>query len=32
LVVYAGAGHALHWEQPDRFVSDLTAFIESLGR
>jgi pimeloyl-ACP methyl ester carboxylesterase len=30
LVVYAGAGHALHWEEPDRFAADLVAFTESL--
>lgn len=27
LVVYAGGGHAFHWEDPDRFVSDLVSFI-----
>jgi pimeloyl-ACP methyl ester carboxylesterase len=30
LVVYPGAGHALHWENPRRFAADLTAFTESL--
>ena len=30
LVVYAGAGHGLHWEEPGRFAADLTAFVESL--
>jgi non-heme chloroperoxidase len=30
LVVYAGAGHALHWEQPERFAADLVAFARSL--
>ena len=30
LVVYQGAGHALHWEEPFRFATDLTAFTESL--
>ena len=30
LVVYAGAGHGLHWEEPERFAADLTAFVESL--
>lgn len=27
LLVYAGAGHALHWEQPARFAADLVAFV-----
>lgn len=27
LLVYSGAGHALHWEEPERFGSDLRAFI-----
>ena len=31
LVVYAHAGHALHWEEPARFASDLTTFIGSIG-
>jgi non-heme chloroperoxidase len=31
LVVYPGAGHAFYWEEPDRFASDLVAFIEDLG-
>jgi pimeloyl-ACP methyl ester carboxylesterase len=30
LVVYPGAGHALHWEQPERFAADLVAFAETL--
>ncbi|MGE0129541.1 MAG: alpha/beta fold hydrolase [Blastocatellales bacterium] len=30
LVVYRGAGHALHWEEPERFAADLTAFIENI--
>jgi len=30
LVVYQGAGHALHWEEPARFAADLAAFVESL--
>jgi len=32
LVVYGGAGHALHWEEPKRFASDLMRFIESAVR
>jgi non-heme chloroperoxidase len=30
LVVYGNAGHALHWEQPQRFASDVAAFAKSL--
>lgn len=30
LIVYEGTGHALHWEEPQRFVDDLTAFIKQL--
>ena len=30
LVVYPGTGHALHWEEPDRFAADLVAFTETL--
>ena len=31
LVVYPGAGHALHWEEPERFAADLVAFAEGLA-
>lgn len=31
LVVYAGAGHALHWEEPARFASDLMTFVEAIA-
>lgn len=31
LVVYAGAGHGLHWEEPERFAADLAAFVRSVG-
>jgi non-heme chloroperoxidase len=30
LIVYHGAGHLLHWEEPERLSSDLVAFIRSL--
>jgi non-heme chloroperoxidase len=30
LVVYPGAGHALYWEEPAQFASDIVAFIENL--
>jgi non-heme chloroperoxidase len=28
LVVYAGTGHAPHWEEPERFARDLVAFLQ----
>jgi pimeloyl-ACP methyl ester carboxylesterase len=28
--VYRGAGHALHWEAPERFVRELAAFVAAL--
>jgi pimeloyl-ACP methyl ester carboxylesterase len=28
LAVYAGCGHALHWEEPRRFAADLVAFVQ----
>jgi pimeloyl-ACP methyl ester carboxylesterase len=31
LLVYSGAGHAFHWEDPARFAADLAAFCASLG-
>ncbi|GLC24794.1 alpha/beta fold hydrolase [Roseisolibacter agri] len=27
LAVYAGTGHALHWEEPERFARDVLAFL-----
>lgn len=30
LVVYAGAGHDLHWEEPARFAMELVSFVRSL--
>lgn len=30
LQVYAETGHALHWEQPQRFAASLIAFISTL--
>ncbi len=32
LVIYSGAGHALHWEEPQRFANDLKAFVEKALR
>ena len=31
LTVYHGTGHALHWEEPERFASDVAAFVRSIG-
>jgi pimeloyl-ACP methyl ester carboxylesterase len=31
LIVYPGAGHLLHWEEPQRFASDLVKFVEGLS-
>jgi pimeloyl-ACP methyl ester carboxylesterase len=30
--VHHGTGHALHWEQPERFAEDLARFVDRLGR
>jgi pimeloyl-ACP methyl ester carboxylesterase len=32
LIVYPGAGHAPHWEEPARFAADLATFTEHLIR
>lgn len=29
LAVYHGAGHAVHWEEPEQFASDLTRFVDT---
>lgn len=31
LLVYQGAGHAPHWEEPRRFAHDLTAFVQRIS-
>jgi non-heme chloroperoxidase len=31
LVEYPDAGHALHWEEPERFARDLSRFVASLA-
>jgi non-heme chloroperoxidase len=31
LLVYSGAGHALHWEEPARFARDVAEFAASLA-
>jgi non-heme chloroperoxidase len=30
LEIYKGTGHAVHWEEPQRFVDDLVAFIGEI--
>lgn len=32
LVSYAKAGHAAHWEEPERFAADLWDFVRSVAR
>ncbi len=32
LTVYAGTGHALHWEEPERFARDVLAFLAAPSR
>jgi non-heme chloroperoxidase len=31
LVEYADAGHAMHWEEPERFARDLSRFVNSIA-
>ncbi|MEZ4621692.1 MAG: alpha/beta hydrolase [Caldilineaceae bacterium] len=31
LHIYEGAGHAVHWEQSERFVADLERFLEATS-
>jgi len=30
LIIYQGTGHALHWEEPLRFVDDFLVFVQSI--
>jgi non-heme chloroperoxidase len=30
--VYEGTGHAVHWEEPERFAAELAAFAAAQGR
>jgi pimeloyl-ACP methyl ester carboxylesterase len=30
LVVYEGGGHAVHWEEPERFARDLETWIDGI--
>jgi pimeloyl-ACP methyl ester carboxylesterase len=32
LVIYTGTGHGMHWEEPERFVSDLVQFVAEVDR
>jgi non-heme chloroperoxidase len=32
LLVYPGAGHSVHWEEPERLATDLGAFAETVSR
>jgi pimeloyl-ACP methyl ester carboxylesterase len=31
LIVHEGAGHAFHWEDPERFAGELAAFAEVIA-
>lgn len=30
LIAYPGAGHAIHWERPERFAGDLAGFVSRM--
>jgi pimeloyl-ACP methyl ester carboxylesterase len=32
LVIYEGAGHSPHWEEPQRFAEDIAAFVATRGQ
>ncbi|HVF80484.1 MAG TPA: alpha/beta hydrolase [Flavisolibacter sp.] len=32
LIVYPATGHALHWEEPQRFTSDLVRFFKQINQ
>lgn len=32
VVSWAGSGHAMHWEQPERFAAELMRFVGGLAR
>lgn len=32
LLVYNGVGHAVHWEDPERFATDLVAFVGTVAK
>lgn len=32
LITYAGAGHAMHWEEPQRVARDIAEFAEEVAR
>jgi non-heme chloroperoxidase len=29
--VWSGAGHAMHWEEPERFAQEIVRFVSALG-
>ena len=31
LIIYEGVGHGVHWEEPQRFVEDLSSFINKIA-